>query len=261
MSMRTISMRTISIVGSAKDWVRRQGWLAGSVTSTRGSGVVVTLDDGPDPVETPKVLSVLRRHHASATFFVLLSRVRLHGDLLGQILEEGHEVGLHGVDHQPLTRFDFRSAVARTRDAKNELEDTTGRPIRWFRPPYGAQTPATWLATRAAGLTPVLWSGTTWDWKDVPSQVRFAKATEAAHPGAILLAHDGIASLADGGEDEYPVLVERAALLDEVLRHFACEGLPCRSLGVQLGNAQAVRTVAFTALRRPLEKGASLETI
>ena len=231
--------------------LRRHAWVGGSITATTSPDLVLTLDDGPDPVETPKVLAALEAHGASATFFVLLTRVRRHPELLQAVVAAGHEVALHGLDHRALTTFGAREAAARTSRGKDELEAAAGTPVRWFRPPYGAPTPASWAAARTAGLVPVLWNGTTWDWKDVPDGERRAKAVESVRPGAILLAHDGIAGAGDGVPAAHVPLVERARLLGQVLDVAGERGLTTRSLGAALAEARPVRTLSFEGPARP----------
>jgi len=245
-------------VDQARDvvrWANRRNSRVGSIRSTTASPVVLTFDDGPDPEQTPRVLEVLRDHDATATFFVLLTRVDAYPGLLDEVLAAGHEVALHGPDHRALTDFSYQEARARTTAARERLEDRTGREVQWFRPPYGSQSFATLLATERAGLTSVLWSGTTWDWKDVSPDERRAKAAEGGRPGAILLAHDGLAGPADGADDGPPVACDRPALMGEVLDEYAARGLVGRSLGEALAAGRPVRTMRFS--RRAKGPGAS----
>ncbi|WP_406191267.1 bifunctional polysaccharide deacetylase/glycosyltransferase family 2 protein [Streptomyces sp. NBC_01017] len=55
--------------------------------------VALTFDGGPDPVWTPRLLDLLRRHHARATFFVYGKDAARHPKLMRRILREGHEIG------------------------------------------------------------------------------------------------------------------------------------------------------------------------
>ena len=142
---------------------------------------MLTFDDGPDPVGTPAVLEALAAHGATATFFVLLTRGRVTR-LLARVLADGHEVGLHGVDHRRLTRFSHAEVHARTAAAKVELEaaDRGARPL--VPAPVRGAAPATWLAARRAGLVPVLWGPTTWDWRELPQADRGARPRTACAP-------------------------------------------------------------------------------
>lgn len=232
--------------------LRRAGAPVGSVEAvrTRAPEIVLTFDDGPDPVGTPAVLDALAAHGATATFFVLLTRVRRFPDLLARVAAADHEIGLHGVDHQRLTTFAGAEVATRTGAAKAELEALTGRRVRWFRPPYGAQTPGTWLAVRRCGLVPVLWGPTTWDWRDLPQDDRVRKAREGARAGAVVLAHDAFAGAGDGAADDGNGLVEptvdRFDLVDRVLTAYASDGLRGRSLGDALAHGRPVRLARFT---------------
>ena len=236
----------------AKRVLRRVAAPVGSVVAVRTTEpeVVLTFDDGPDPVGTPAVLDALAAHGATATFFVLLTRVRRHPGLLERVVREGHEIALHGPDHRRLPTFPAREVQERTAAAARELEGLTGATPRWFRPPYGAQTPATWLAVRRAGLVPVLWGPTTWDWRDVEQDARVRKAQEGARPGAVLLAHDAFAGPDDGAERSGPGSpppdVDRADLVDRVLAAYADRGWRGRSLGDALQHGRLVRAAHFS---------------
>ena len=229
-----------------KQWVRRRASVIGSVTETTSRSLVLTFDDGPDPAQTPLVLEALRENAATATFFVLLTRSVRHTALLREVQAAGHEIALHGPDHRPLTSFSHREAVSRTLRARGDLEDLVGERVRWFRPPYGSQSPSTWLAARRAGLYPVLWSGTTWDWKDVTPEARMDKALEGGREGGILLAHDGFAGSEDGVDDGPPPLEDRAALITQLLPRLSERGVCAVSLGRALGEARPVRTAQFS---------------
>ena len=65
----------------------------------RGDKVYLTLDDGPDPVNTPKILDALRGHVANATFYVIGEAVEKHPEIVKRIEAEGHALGSHGYQH------------------------------------------------------------------------------------------------------------------------------------------------------------------
>lgn len=224
------------------------GTVTGSVVAVRTSAPVValTFDDGPEPGGTDRVLTALADAGATATFFVLLTRVRRYRSLLEQVLGGGHEVGLHGVDHRALPELPAAELAATVHAGRAELEDVTGRAVRWYRPPYGRQTLRTWRAVTTAGLTPVLWGPTTWDWKDVPDDERLAKAVVGAGPGAVLLAHDGFANADDLAFDGPAPVLDRGALVTRVLADYADLGLSARSFGSVVAMGRPVREARFT---------------
>ncbi|MDQ1584397.1 MAG: hypothetical protein QOF36_2451 [Microbacteriaceae bacterium] len=243
--MPTLTARTRRAL---KPLVRRYGAFVGSIVrvATDAPHIVLTYDDGPEPGGTDRVLAALANHGASATFFILLSRARRYHGLVEDVVAAGHEIALHGVDHRRLTTFSASEVRRRTNDAKAELEDLSGRSIRWFRPPYGAQSLRTWRAIRSTRLAPVLWGPTTWDWRDIPQSERVDSALRGAAPGAILLAHDGQASTDDGAFDGPAPHLDRGELTDLVLDAYAARGLSGRSLGDALTLGSPVREARFS---------------
>lgn len=202
--------------------------------------VVLTYDDGPEPAGTHEVLSALSDAQATATFFVLLTRTRLNPNLVREIQSQGHEIALHGVNHKSLLDMSRREVFIRTRDAKNELEDLIGQPIKWFRPPYGQQTQEHVEAIYEAELTPVLWSVICHDWADVTHEYRLSEVREISQPGAILLAHDNIACAPDGVEYDPCPPFSRGDLSRDIIEIFQAKGFECRGLSEALKTGDPV---------------------
>jgi peptidoglycan/xylan/chitin deacetylase (PgdA/CDA1 family) len=199
---------------------------------------VLTYDDGPTPGVTDRLLPVLEAAGATATFFVLLTRVRASLGLFREVMAAGHEIGLHGPDHLRLTSLPPSAHPARFREAKAELEDLAGVPVRWSRPPYGAQDPASWRAARDAGLRPVLWTVTCLDWETHPLDVYLSDVRAMDPAGAVVLLHDGYADARDGVDDGPPPSLDRLALTVGVLNEVASAGLVASSLGRALEHAE-----------------------
>jgi peptidoglycan/xylan/chitin deacetylase (PgdA/CDA1 family) len=204
----------------------------GSVVAVQTSEpvVVMTFDDGPERPHTERVLAALEQQGAHATFFMLSARARREPELVRAVVAEGHEVALHGIDHRPLNDMTTAEVRRRTHDGRAELEDIAGTAVRWMRPPYGRQSPRTYLAIRRAGLMPVLWGGSSRDSIDTSTSERVESALRAARPGLILLCHDGRAGVADGVDDGEIAPFDRGALTAEILRAYADRGLAGTSL-------------------------------
>jgi peptidoglycan/xylan/chitin deacetylase (PgdA/CDA1 family) len=246
MSAATTARNTVR---AARRTVRRgAGVLLGSAVEVRTDApdVVLTFDDGPEPGGTDRVLSALADAGAGATFFVLLTRVRRYRSLLDEVVAAGHEVALHGVDHRALPTLPPEEVGRLVRDGRAELEDAVGQAVRWYRPPYGRQTVRNWRAVTAAGMLPVLWGPTTWDWKsDVSDAERLDKSLQGVARGSIVLAHDGFAGPEDGACDGPPPTLDRGELIAAVLDGYAARGLRARSLGQALGDGGLVRETWF----------------
>lgn len=207
--------------------------------------IALTFDDGPVRAVTPGIMDVLRDFDARATFFVLMTRARPDPGLVRELGAAGHELALHGADHRSLRTFTPAEVRDRTRRARDELEQITGAPVTWFRPPYGEQSPASWAAVRSLGLEPVLWSATTWDWKDVPQACRVEKALDGCSAGAILLAHDNFADAVDGVSDGPRPAVDKRDLLTRVLSGLSERGTTATTVSGLLRTGRFERRISF----------------
>jgi peptidoglycan/xylan/chitin deacetylase (PgdA/CDA1 family) len=153
--------------------------------------VWLTIDDGPDPASTPRVLELLRRHGARATFFVVGERVRRHPALARQIVEEGHSIGNH-TDSHPSAAF-WCASPGRT---ASEIDGCVGALLlagvpfeRYFRPPVGVRNPFLDPQLTERGMRLVLWSAHGRDGVGNPHSA-LARVSRQIRPGAIVVSHE-----------------------------------------------------------------------
>lgn len=200
----------------------------------------VTFDDGPHPEVTPSVLAALSDHRAPATFFVLTERAERHPELIRAVLEEGHEIGLHGHSHLRLTRASPSRLLEEVRRARDRLRAITGREVRWFRPPYGVQNLRSHLLARACGMQVVLWSVECPDWLPMEVEEQLAFARPNLRPGRILLLHD---VPPEQGEQDGGTVKER--LTRAFLAEIADRGMRPVSLSRLVERGRPVRKVSL----------------
>jgi peptidoglycan-N-acetylglucosamine deacetylase len=152
---------------------------------------MLTFDDGPDPVWTPRLLDVLSESGARATFFPIASRAASHPRLVARMLEDGHAVGLHCLKH---IRHSARSPAWLRRDTADALElmSSVGvRPSAW-RTPWGDTAAWSHRVAQENGLRIVGWDIDTHDWRGHSAQQMVRRTMNALTDGAVVLAHDGI---------------------------------------------------------------------
>jgi peptidoglycan/xylan/chitin deacetylase (PgdA/CDA1 family) len=158
-----------------------------------GTDIALTIDDGPHPVWTPKVLDVLARLDIQATFCVVGSNVANHPGLAARIVDGGHQIANHTNTHPmnlaTLTPAQIRAEIERADDAIRAAGG--GQSPRLFRAPGGTWSSSIIAACRAAELRPLDWSVDTKDWTrpGVESIVRTIESQ--TRPGSIILDHDG----------------------------------------------------------------------
>lgn len=177
--------------------VRRR--LAGLNGDGGGRHVALTFDDGPDPASTPAFLRELERLGTRATFFLLGRMVQRSPALAREIVGQGHEVGVHGWDHTSLALRGPLATARDLRDATALVQDVTGQPATWWRPPYGVLTVSGLLTARRLGLRPVLWGSWGRDWTEHASPTSVMRTLRRGlRPGCTVLLHDSSCTSAEG---------------------------------------------------------------
>jgi peptidoglycan-N-acetylglucosamine deacetylase len=139
----------------------------------RPGELALTFDDGPNHTWTPRLLDALADHDVRATFFLLGERARAAPDLVRCMTAAGHLIGNHTWDHPDLSRSSVRCIREELTRTQETLQQLTGTPVKFFRPPFGARRPAVFRIAREMGLQPVLWNAMTTDWSE-PSADRIA---------------------------------------------------------------------------------------
>jgi peptidoglycan-N-acetylglucosamine deacetylase len=151
--------------------------------------IALTFDDGPGPY-TPALLSVLEAARVRATFFAIGRMERYFSASTERELRDGDVVGDHTETHPPLARLSPQEQHEQIFEARARLE-ILGRRPHLFRPPYGSFNAATFRALQSLDMLMVLWSSDTSDYQQPGVPVIVQRALEGAHPGAIILLHDG----------------------------------------------------------------------
>ncbi|MFF6913260.1 polysaccharide deacetylase family protein [Streptomyces sp. NPDC012466] len=159
--------------------------------------LVLTFDDGPDPLWTPKVLDVLKKHDAHAVFFVTGTMASRYPDLVRRMVEEGHEVGLHTFNHPDLSYQSKKRIDWELSQNQLALSGAAGIRTSLFRPPYSSFADAmdnrSWPVTEYIGdrgYITVVNNTDSEDWRKPGVEEIIRKATPKGGKGAIVLMHD-----------------------------------------------------------------------
>lgn len=200
--------------------IRNCPWYGDVVTRFRTSKkeIWLTIDDGPDPHDTPEILEVLRRHQARATFFVIGRKVMKYPSLARAIIEAGHDLQNHTYSHPACC---FWSASPR--DAEKEIclgsaaiHTVTRTKPSLFRAPAGLANPFVHAAAEKAGLTVIGWSASGNDGIPHDPDIVLSHIMRRLRPGTIILLHEGpVAGMRPG---------TRAQTLDRLLSQLHLRG-------------------------------------
>jgi peptidoglycan/xylan/chitin deacetylase (PgdA/CDA1 family) len=168
--------------------------------------VAITIDDGPDPAITPRVLDLLDQHAAKVTFFCIGELVEQHPQVAREIVSRGHTIENHSQHH--LHRFSVlgpRGMAAEISRAQDSIAAVTGQQPRFFRAPAGLRSPFLEPVLARLGLQLASWTRRGFDTVNPDADVVFRRLTQGLRAGDILLLHDGHAARTPGGT---PVILD-----------------------------------------------------
>lgn len=181
--------------------------------------VVLTFDDGPDIEYTPKVLDILAKYDAKATFFEVGQNVQKHPELTKRIHAAGHSVENHTWNHADLRKLSataFRQQVMSTDQAiRAQIGSTPG----CLRPPYGGVSATVRQRANALGKDLVVWTVDSRDWTKPGTTAIVQRVMKNVHSGSVILMHDG------GGNRSQTV-----AALPTILKLLKAQGYGFRTL-------------------------------
>lgn len=144
--------------------------------------VILTFDDGPEPVEAlESIVAVLDAEGIKGCFFLLGQGVRRHPDAVRRLAEGGHEVGNHNWEHTSMPKLAETQMLDQLRRTQEAIGEACGVAPRRFRPPFGEgwyneKCPALVRSAQSLGLEIMGWSLDTYDWK-TPHGIRFDRVT------------------------------------------------------------------------------------
>ncbi|MGW1774067.1 polysaccharide deacetylase family protein [Streptomyces sp. NPDC002104] len=182
-----------------------------------GNAVNITIDDGPDPVWTPKMLEVLKKYEVKAVFCMIGPQAKDHPDVVKKVVAGGHRLCDHTMDHN--TGMDKKPLPYQRQqilDAKKQIEDAAGgAKVEYYRAPGGAFTPESRALAAAVGMRPLGWNIDTKDFSKPGVAAIVGTVKSEIGNGPTVLFHDG------GGDRTQSV-----AALDQVLAWLKDQGRP-----------------------------------
>lgn len=213
-----------AVVTAAGLWPRSSllgaNWTHLPDTARNAKAIALTIDDGPDPEVTPKVLDILDAHAVHATFFLIGERAQRYPALTREIVARGHCVENHSQRHVHTFSVSGLRAIAReVRTAQHTLHALTGELPAFFRAPAGLRNVFLEAVLRRQDLRLASWTRRGFDTREGDASVVSARLLKNLAPRDILLLHDAHAAHDSNGE---PVLL---AVLPRVIETAREQGL------------------------------------
>jgi peptidoglycan/xylan/chitin deacetylase (PgdA/CDA1 family) len=159
--------------------------------AARRREISLTFDDGPDPEVTPRVLELLDRYQAKASFFCIGEKAAAQPELVKEIARRGHSVENHSYHHHRAFALFGISRLRREVDAaQTTLASITGRPPVFFRAPAGFRNPLLDPVLASRGLRYVSWTRRGFDAVSADPRRILRRLTRELAAGNVLLMHD-----------------------------------------------------------------------
>jgi len=212
----------------------RSRWLGPNLLRLPASAVArgevaITIDDGPDPQVTARVLEILAQHGAKASFFCIGERAAAYPALVQAIVAAGHQIENHGQRHRNHLSLSGPGGWRREiGDAQQTLAQLAGRAPVYYRALAGLRNPFLDPVLHLLGLRLVTWTRRGFDTRCTDVDLVLQRLTQGLAAGDILLLHDGHAACTPSGE---PVIV---AVLPRLLALLAQRGLHAVALPREL---------------------------
>ncbi len=214
-----------------------------------GEAIAITIDDGPDPEVTPRVLDLLERYDAHATFFCIGEAARRHPRAIEAIVQRGHAVENHSQHHRHhFSLLGPRGLLREIQAAQQTLTDLSGTTPLFFRAPAGLRNPFLEPVLCRLGLRLASWTRRGFDTRTPDAAVVAQRLLRGLAARDILLLHDGHAAR---DRQSRPIMLDA---LEIVLRAAANARLHCTTLRAALASAEDLPpTVAKTIAPHPHE--------
>lgn len=192
--------------------------------------IAFTFDDGPNTVQTKRLLDGLAERNAKATFFVLGELIDYDSDkanieanrkLVARMAAEGHTVGNHTYSHCWLSKSYPEKVAYELEKTSGLIKEITGKEVRYMRPPGGRELTDSWVREIASPMITVCWGYydvRDWECRNVDKMVQMI--VDNASDGDIILLHDNYSTSVDTALLAIDILRERGfrfATVDELL--------------------------------------------
>ncbi len=228
------------------------GAVAQEAAARKPKIVYLTFDDGPNALNSPRLLKLLAREHVPATFFVVGQYLAQDPGYATRLWMGGHAVGNHTWAHPDLTALSAPAIGHQLRATQRLMGKAGGR---CMRPPYGAMSPGVSAVVSTVGLKPVMWTVDPQDWAHQDSLYIAGHVATHVRDKSVVLLHDG------GGPRGATIAAVRALIPQLRLRglrvpHRSVLSCPIRRHGDECGRApQAQASRSAIRARGPESSG------
>lgn len=167
--------------------------------------VAISFDAAWGADKTEKIMEILKEYNANATFFLVGFWVETYPEITKKIAENGFEIGTHSNTHPDMAKLDANQMKLELETSVKILEDTTGKKVELFRPPYGSYNNTLIETCESLNLTTIQWDVDSLDWKGISAVDITTRILNKVFNGSIILCHNN----SDHILDALPMVLDR----------------------------------------------------
>jgi len=206
-----------TIPSDAAELINKHGGIFTGDTSQKV--VYLTFDEGYENGYTSQILDTLKENDVKAVFFVTGPYISKNEDLVRRMLDEGHLVGNHTINHPSLPGVDNKTLEKELYGFEQQFMEKFGVGFKYMRPPMGEYSERVLAAAQQLGYKTVFWSFAYRDWevdKQKGPEHAYNMVMNNIHNGAVLLLH--------------AVSSDNAQALDRIIKDIRARGYEIRLL-------------------------------
>lgn len=154
--------------------------------------IYLTFDLGYEAGYTENILNALKENSVQGAFFITAHYVNTASDLVQRMIDEGHIVGNHTVNHKSMPSLSDEELKKEVMKLHSQVYEKYNYEMKFLRPPKGEYSERTLSLCENLGYKTVMWSFAyvDWDEKKQPSEsVAMDKIISNLHSGEIMLLH------------------------------------------------------------------------
>ncbi len=152
--------------------------------------IAISFDCAWGTEHTDAILSALKEHSVTATFFMVEFWAKKYPEYVKKIDESGCEIGTHSATHSYMSKMNEAEIKKELESSSRAIEEVTGKKVELFRPPYGDYDDLVVETASAMGLYTIQWSVDSLDWKDLSATDIAMRILSSVEPGSIILCHN-----------------------------------------------------------------------
>ncbi|MCX7711368.1 MAG: delta-lactam-biosynthetic de-N-acetylase [Clostridia bacterium] len=154
--------------------------------------VYLTFDEGYENGYTSRILDTLKENQVKALFFVTGPYIKTQEALVKRMLQEGHQVGNHSINHPSLPAVTIPALENELFGLEKEFGSRYGKGFKYMRPPRGEYSERTLAAAKALGYKTIFWSFAYRDFEtnnQKGADYAYNMVMKNLHHGAVILLH------------------------------------------------------------------------